>query len=83
VTSGDAEWWGNPDLQWALAKLGVPERPHWHGEHGLVPIAKRIVALLRGPRPPALQTNGQRNSPANCSECSRRYSDAWKVSLSW
>ena len=25
-----AEWWGNPDLQWALAKLDVPERPHWH-----------------------------------------------------
>jgi len=43
-----AEWWGNPDLQWALAKLGVPERPCWHGEHGIVPTAKRIVALLRG-----------------------------------
>jgi beta-lactamase superfamily II metal-dependent hydrolase len=57
-----AEWWGNPDLQWALAKLGVPERPYWHGEHGMVPTAKRIVALLRGPRRPALQTDGQRNS---------------------
>ena len=45
---GYAEWWGNPDLQWALAKLGVPERPCWHGEHGIVPTAKRIVALLRG-----------------------------------
>src|SRR5262249_30991911 len=54
------EWWGNPDLQWALAKLGVPERPYWHGEHGIVPTAKRIVALLRGPRRPALQTDGQR-----------------------
>jgi CHAT domain len=57
-----AEWWGNPDLQWALAKLGVPERPHWHGEHGIVPTAKRIVALLRGPRRHPMPTNGQRNS---------------------
>jgi hypothetical protein len=57
-----AEWWGNPDLQWALAKLGVPERPYWHGEHGIVPTAKQIVALLRGPRRHALQTDGQRNS---------------------
>jgi hypothetical protein len=57
-----AEWWGNPDLQWALSKLGVPERPYWHGEHGLVPTAKRIVALLRGPRRPTLQTDSQRNS---------------------
>src|SRR6516165_4808174 len=57
-----AEWWGNPGLQWALAKLGVRERPCWHGEHGIVPTAKQIVALLRGPRRPALQTNGQRNS---------------------
>jgi beta-lactamase superfamily II metal-dependent hydrolase len=57
-----AEWWGNPDLQWALAKLGVPERPCWHGEHGIVPTAKQIVAMLRGPRRPALQTNGERNS---------------------
>jgi beta-lactamase superfamily II metal-dependent hydrolase len=51
-----AEWWGNPDLKWALAKLGVPERPHWHGEYALVPTAKRIVALLRGPRWPASPT---------------------------
>src|SRR5262249_60444159 len=57
-----AEWWGNPDLQWALAKLGVPERPYWHGEHGIVPTAKQIVALLRGPRRPASQTDGQRKS---------------------
>src|SRR5262249_15261106 len=57
-----AEWWGNPDLQWALAKLGVPERPYWHGEHGIVPTAKRIVALLRGPHQPSPQTDGQRNS---------------------
>src|SRR5262249_2793709 len=57
-----AEWWGNPDLQWALAKLGVPERPCWHGEYGIVPAAKQIVAMLRGPRRAALQTNGQRNS---------------------
>jgi CHAT domain len=57
-----AEWWGNPDLQWALAKLGVPERPDWHGEHGIVPTAKRIVALLRGSRRLASQTDGQRNS---------------------
>jgi beta-lactamase superfamily II metal-dependent hydrolase len=57
-----AEWWGNPDLKWALAKLGVPERPHWHGEHGIVPTAKRIVALLRGPRRHPMPTNGQRNS---------------------
>jgi beta-lactamase superfamily II metal-dependent hydrolase len=56
-----AEWWGNPDLQWALAKLGVPERPHWHGEHGIVPTAKRIVALLRGPRRHPMPTNGRRN----------------------
>jgi beta-lactamase superfamily II metal-dependent hydrolase len=54
------EWWGNPDLQWALAKLGVPERPHWHGEHGIVPTAKWIVALLRGPRRP--DPHGQRKS---------------------
>jgi hypothetical protein len=57
-----AEWWGNPHLQWALAKLGAPERPHWLGEHRLVPTAKRIVALLRGPRRLASQTDGQRNS---------------------
>src|SRR5262249_10741098 len=57
-----AEWWGNPDLQWALAKLGVPERPCWHGEHGIVPTAKRIVALLRGPRRHPMPTSGQRNS---------------------
>jgi hypothetical protein len=57
-----AEWWGNPDLKWALAKLGVPERPHWHGEHGIVPTAKRIVALLRGSRRLASQTNDQGNS---------------------
>jgi hypothetical protein len=57
-----AEWWGNPGLQWALAKLGVRERPYWHGEHGIVPTAKRIVALIRGPRRPALQIDGQRNS---------------------
>jgi beta-lactamase superfamily II metal-dependent hydrolase len=56
------QWWGNPDLQWALAKLGVPERPHWHGEHGIVPTAKRIVALLRGPRRPDPQPDGQRKS---------------------
>jgi hypothetical protein len=57
-----AEWWGNPDLQWALDKLGVPERPHWHGDHGIVPTVKRIVALLRGSRRLASQTDGQRKS---------------------
>jgi len=66
TTSGQferyAEWWGNPDLQWALAKLGVPERPYWHGEHGIVPTAKRIVALLRGAHRLASQTDGQRKS---------------------
>jgi hypothetical protein len=56
------EWWGNPDLQWALAKLGVPERPHWHGEHGIVPTANRIVGLLRGPRWLASQTDSRRKS---------------------
>jgi hypothetical protein len=57
-----AEWWGNPDLKWALAKVGVPERPNWHEEHGIVPTAKRIVALLRGSRRLASQTNGQGKS---------------------
>jgi CHAT domain len=57
-----AEWWGNHDLQWALAKLSVPERPHWHEEHGIVPTAKQIVALLRGPRRFASQTDGRRKS---------------------
>src|SRR5262249_60616042 len=45
-----AEWWGNPNLQWALAKLGGPERPHWPGGQGLVPSANRIVARRHGPR---------------------------------
>jgi len=41
-------WWGNPDRQWLLAKLGVQERPHWHANFGLVPTAKRLVDFMRG-----------------------------------
>jgi hypothetical protein len=42
------DWWGNPGLQWALARLGITPRPHWHVENGMVPTARRIVELLRG-----------------------------------
>src|SRR5262249_29002834 len=41
-------WWGNPERQWLLAKLGVQERPHWRANFGLVPTAKRLVGLMRG-----------------------------------
>ena len=50
------DWWGNPALQSVLTKLGVPERPHWHVEYGIVPTAQRVVEILNGPRQPAAQT---------------------------
>jgi hypothetical protein len=50
--------WGNPELAGPLAKLGVPVRPHWHHENGLVPTAKLIVQALRGWLGPADQTKG-------------------------
>jgi hypothetical protein len=46
------DWWGNRDLQWALARLGITPRDHWHVENGMVPTAKRIVELLRGRQAP-------------------------------
>jgi len=49
------DWWGNPELQWALGKLGIAERPHWHEEHGLVKTARGIVELLRGRGGPTAQ----------------------------
>jgi beta-lactamase superfamily II metal-dependent hydrolase len=59
------DWWGNPELQWALGKLGVPNRPHWHVEDGLVPTARRIVELLRGGRRPGAPRDDrqQRRAP--------------------
>jgi CHAT domain len=50
--------WGNPELAGALSKLGVPIRPHWHHENGLVPTAKLIVQALRGSLGPAGQPTG-------------------------
>ena len=47
------DWWGNPERQWALGKLGIAERKYWHIEHGLIPTAKLIVELLGGRRAPA------------------------------
>jgi hypothetical protein len=41
-------WWGNPQHRWLLARLGIPERQHWHDEHGLVPTAKRAIEVLLG-----------------------------------
>jgi len=45
-----ARWWGNEEHKWALAALGVPDRPHWHDQDGIVPTASELVKLLRGPR---------------------------------
>lgn len=50
-------WWGNPDLQPELDELRVPEHPHWHLEHGLVPTAKKVVQLLGGPMKPRAKAN--------------------------
>jgi CHAT domain len=40
--------WGNSKLGDALVKLGIPLRPHWHRDNGLVSTAKRIVDALGG-----------------------------------
>jgi hypothetical protein len=53
------DWWGNPKLQPMLERLGVPKRPHWHEEHGLVPTAEAVVQLLGGPPKPSSQTNSR------------------------
>jgi beta-lactamase superfamily II metal-dependent hydrolase len=46
------QWWGDPQLEWATSRLGMPDRQHWHDEHGLVPTVKRVLEVLRGPREP-------------------------------
>lgn len=46
------DWWGNAGFQPLLERLGVPERPCWHEESGLIPTAEAIVLLLGGPRRP-------------------------------
>ena len=43
--------WGNPALAPVFEAIGIPPRPHWHEEHGLVPTARRIVESLRGVAP--------------------------------
>jgi hypothetical protein len=47
-----ASWWGNPAYAWAFPMLRLPDRAHWHVEHGLVPTAQRIVAILGSTQPP-------------------------------
>ena len=54
--------WGNPDLAPVFEALGIPPRPHWHDEHGLVPTARRIVEFLRGVAPAPLRPQGGNGS---------------------
>ena len=49
------EWWGNPDLAAIYAAMKLPDRAHWHREHGLVPTAKQVVELLGGPPRPKIK----------------------------
>jgi hypothetical protein len=39
--------WGNRKLQPLLGKLGIPKRPHWHVEHGLIQTATKVVEELQ------------------------------------
>jgi hypothetical protein len=48
--------WGNPEFAHALERMGIPTRRHWHLENGLVPTAKLIVQVLRGPHEPAARS---------------------------
>lgn len=43
-----ATWWGNSEHQWALDRLGIRARPHWHATNGVVPTAVQLLAVLNG-----------------------------------
>jgi hypothetical protein len=65
------EWWGNPELEWALLRLGVEPRPHWNRDGGLVATAQRVVRMITPPKvtapPPAFPTPSGTSGPSSSS----------------
>ena len=54
--------WGDTSLRWAHEQLGLPDRQHWHAEHGLVPTAQRVLDMLGAPSKPPRRPAGKPES---------------------